>query len=109
LPLGGGRRGHEFRGIQAVLGGTELSEQAVPPVEALEQIREIEQRAREAGAGIRQARDQMRLCAGEYEQADRRWSGEPWYTGGLADEAQRLGEIVAELDVLVMDLEERGW
>jgi hypothetical protein len=87
----------------------ELDEQGVPPVEVLDQIREIEQRAREAGDRIRQARDEMRLCAGEYERADRQWSGEPWYTGGLGDEARRLGEIVAELDVLILDLEERGW
>jgi hypothetical protein len=87
----------------------ELSEPGVPPVEVLEQIREIEQRAREAGDRIRQARDEMRLCAGEYERADRQWDGQAWYTGGLGDEARKLGEIVAELDVLILDLEERGW
>lgn len=79
------------------------------PAEILEDIRGVERRARDAGDRVRQARDQMRECAGDFEQLHQRVQEEPWYTGGFLEEAERLRSVVSELGVLVLDLEERGW
>lgn len=79
------------------------------PAAVLEEIRNVEGRAREAGDRIRQARDLMEECAEAYEQLDQRMRNEPWYTEGLAEESERLRQLVAALESVIQILEARGW